>query len=172
VSSRAVFLDRDGVLTRERSDYVKSPEELEIFPGIYEPLREIRRRGFRIVVVTNQSVVGRGLATHETIAQIHRKLTADLERHGCYVDAIYYCPHLPEDHCGCRKPQPGMILEAVQDLGIDAGSSWMIGDKELDVEAARNAGCTGIQIATNQDGLADAVREIFRKEDGTGSGGF
>jgi D-glycero-D-manno-heptose 1,7-bisphosphate phosphatase len=164
VKSRAVFLDRDGVLTRERPDYIKTPDELEILPGIFEPLRDLREGGFRIVVVTNQSVIGRGLATHDDMARIHEKLLRELEKNDCYVDAIYYCPHLPEDHCDCRKPQPGMIMKAVRDLRIDLEKSWMIGDKELDMEAASNAGCVGIRVPTNSDGLAEAVHEIFRRE--------
>jgi histidinol-phosphate phosphatase family protein len=168
VGSRAVFIDRDGVLTRERSDYVKTVDELEILPGIYNPLHEIRRRGFRIVLVTNQSVVGRGLTTDEGLARIHEKLRQDLERHGCRLDAIYYCPHIPEDHCDCRKPEPGLILRAASELGINRGKSWMIGDKDIDLEAARRAGCRGLKVPTNGGGLAEAVEQIMSEEDGGG----
>ncbi len=161
---RAVFLDRDGVLTRERVDYVKTPEELETLPGIYEPLRKIREKGFRIVLITNQSVVGRGSATHEGLAEIHEKLRQELRQHGCHLDAVYYCPHVPEDHCSCRKPEPGMILKAAKELGIDPTQSWVIGDKEIDMEAARRAGCRGIKVLTNGDGLARAVGEIIAEE--------
>lgn len=163
---RAVFLDRDGVLTRERADYVKSPEELEILPGIYEPLRKIREKGFRLVLITNQSVVGRGLATHQGLASIHEKLRQELNNHGCYLDAIYYCPHLPQDQCDCRKPQPGMILRAARELGIDPRKSWIIGDKEIDLEAGSRAGCRGLRVPTNGQGLADAVQEIIAEENG------
>jgi histidinol-phosphate phosphatase family protein len=161
---RAVFLDRDGVLTRERQDYVKTPEELEILPGVYGPLREIRSLGFRIVVVTNQSVVGRGYATLEGMERIHEKFRHELEKHGCSVDAIYFCPHLPDQGCECRKPAPGLILKAAKELGIDTEKSWMIGDKEIDLEAAKRAGCHGIRVPTNSGGLEDAVRKIFSAE--------
>ena len=107
-ASKAVFLDRDGVLTRERSDYVKNPDELELLPGIAEPLREIQKLGFKIVVVTNQSVIGRGLATNEMMSKIHEKLRTELEDMGCKIDAIYYCPHRPDEGCTCRKPEPGL----------------------------------------------------------------
>jgi D-glycero-D-manno-heptose 1,7-bisphosphate phosphatase len=162
--SRAVFLDRDGVLTRERPDYVKTPEELEILPGVYGPLREIRKQGFRIVIVTNQSVVGRGYTTLEGMERIHVKFRLELERHGCYVDAIYFCPHLPDQGCDCRKPAPGMILKAAKELGIDLEKSWMIGDKEVDLEAAKRAGCHGIRVPTNSGGLEDAVKTVFSAE--------
>jgi D-glycero-D-manno-heptose 1,7-bisphosphate phosphatase len=167
--ARAVFLDRDGVLTRERSDHVKTPQELEVLPSIYEPLREIRKRGLRIVVITNQSVVGRGLATHETLRAIHDKFRHDLEEHGCRLDGIYYCPHLPNDGCDCRKPEPGLILKASKELGIDPARSWMVGDKQIDLEAARRAGCRGFSLPTNGDGLGDVVHEILREEAEGGS---
>ncbi|HXL50392.1 MAG TPA: HAD family hydrolase [Candidatus Limnocylindrales bacterium] len=169
-SSKAVFLDRDGVLTRERSDYVKTPNELEVLPGIGPPLRDLRNMGFRLVIVTNQSVVGRGLATDEQMARIHEKLQSELKRMGCSVDAIYYCPHLPSAGCSCRKPEPGLIMRAAKDLGIDVASSWMIGDKEIDLEAAKRAGCRGVRVETNLGDLQQAVSSIIRAEEEVGKG--
>ena len=164
-SSKAVFLDRDGVLTRERSDYVKTADELEVLPGIGPPLRDLRKMGFRLVIVTNQSVVGRGLATDDQMARIHEKLQSELKRMGCSVDAIYYCPHLPGAGCSCRKPEPGLIVRAASDLGIDVSSSWMIGDKEIDLEAAKRAGCRGVRVVTNLGDLRQAVSSIIRAEE-------
>lgn len=162
LTHKAVFLDRDGVLTRERPDYVKTPEELEILPGIGPPLQYLRKHGFRLVVVTNQSVVGRGLATHDEMVRIHEKLQSELMRMGCMVDAIYYCPHLPGEGCSCRKPKPGLILRAARDLWIDVAGSWMIGDKEIDLEAAKRAGCRGIRVQTNVGDLQNAVSSIIQ----------
>src|SRR5712692_7237080 len=142
-------MDRDGILTRERPDYVKTPEELELLPGISRPLRIIRDMGYLVVVVTNQSAVGRGLTTQHQIGQIHEKLSSELEKLGCKIDAIYYCPHRPEEKCSCRKPEPGLILRAAEDLGIDVARSWMVGDKDTDLEAARRAGCRGVKVPTN-----------------------
>jgi D-glycero-D-manno-heptose 1,7-bisphosphate phosphatase len=166
-SSRAVFLDRDGVLTRERADYVKTPEELQVLPGIGSALQNLRKMGFRLVIVTNQSVIGRGLASHEDMKRIHEKLKSELDRLGCFVDAIYYCPHLPGEGCNCRKPEPGMILRAAEDLRIDIASSWMIGDKEIDVEAAKRAGCRPVRVGTNMGDLQTAVSIIAREELGS-----
>jgi histidinol-phosphate phosphatase family protein len=166
---KAVFLDRDGVLTRERRDHVKTPEELEILPGIGRPLRDLRKHGFRLVIVTNQSVVGRGLATDDEMGRIHEKLQSELKRVGSYVDAIYYCPHLPEEKCSCRKPEPGLILKAAKDLGIDIAASWMIGDKEIDLEAAKRAGCRGVRVETNAGDLEQAVSSIISAEKKTGN---
>ena len=162
--SRAVFLDRDGVLSRERKDFVKTPDELEILPNLGPPLRDLRSMGFRLVVVTNQSVVGRGLASEETLSKIHDKLRMELELLGCDLDGIYYCPHVPGSGCNCRKPEPGLILKAAKDLAIDVRQSWMIGDNEMDVEAARRAGCKGIRIGTNGSNLAQAVANIASAE--------
>ena len=162
-----MFFDRDGVLTRERRDYVKTPEELEILPDIATPLREIQKRGFRIVIITNQSVIGRGLTTHNEMSRIHEKLRAELARLGCKIDGIYYCPHRPDEGCDCRKPEPGLILKASRELGIDTARSWMIGDKEIDLEAARRAGCRGIRVPTNENGLKEAVLSIALAEDGS-----
>jgi D-glycero-D-manno-heptose 1,7-bisphosphate phosphatase len=168
LSSRAVFLDRDGVLTRERPDYVKTPDELEIFPSIYEPLRELRQSGFRIVLITNQSVVGRGFATEAGLHRIHQKLTDDLAKHGCFLDRIYYCPHRPEEGCDCRKPNPGMILAAARDLRLDVAKCWMVGDKDIDMEAANRAGCKRIKVSTNSNELARAVEEILSTDKSVG----
>ncbi len=88
---------------------------------------------------------------------------------GCYVDAIYYCPHLPEEKCSCRKPQPGLLLKAAKDLGIDVSESWMIGDKGIDLEAAKRAGCRGVRVETNVGDLQQAVSSILSTEKETGN---
>ena len=163
-SPRAIFLDRDGVLTRERHDYVRTAAQLEVLPGVGHALSDLRKMGFRLVVVTNQSVIGRGLASHEEMSRIHEKLLGELKREGVSVDAIYYCPHLPGEGCNCRKPEPGLILRAAKDLGIDISSSWMIGDKEIDIEAAKRAGCRGVRVETNSGDLRRAVAQIRRTE--------
>ena len=157
-------MDRDGILNYDREDYVKSPEEFEALPQIGGPLRRIRENEFLIVIVTNQSAIGRGLTTHELVREIHDKMRKELEKQGASVDAIYYCPHTPEDHCDCRKPQPGLILRATKELGINLKESWLIGDKESDVEAARRAGCRAIIVPANDDGLEIGVRKILANE--------
>ncbi len=119
------------------------------------------------MIITNQSVIGRGLTTHYEISRIHEKLRVELALLGCRIDAIYYCPHRPDEGCNCRKPEPGLILKASRELGIDTSRSWMIGDKEIDLEAARRAGCRGIRVPTNGNGLKEAVRSIALVEDGS-----
>jgi histidinol-phosphate phosphatase family protein len=158
---KAVFLDRDGILNHDREDYVKTPEEFEVLPGLGEPLRRIREKEFLIVIVTNQSAIGKGLITHELLGEIHDKMRAELQRQGGSVDAIYYCPHTPEEGCDCRKPMPGLILRAAREMGIDLKESWLIGDKASDIEAARRAGCKAIRVPANDDGLEIGVRQIL-----------
>ena len=143
----AVFLDRDGVLNRERG-FVRSADELEVLDGVPEALERLAELGMARVVVTNQSGVARGLFSESDLAAIHDKLRAH-----CNVDAIYYCPHHPEEgqaryrcDCDCRKPRPGMLLQAAQELGIDLDASWLVGDAPRDLEAGALAGCRTIGV--------------------------
>jgi D-glycero-D-manno-heptose 1,7-bisphosphate phosphatase len=149
---RAVFLDRDGVLIRD-VDHLTAASQIEILPGVPEALRRLRDAGRTIVVVTNQSVVARGLVTEEELRRIHTVLEAQLRSRGASLDAMYYCPHHPEGAvaryrvvCDCRKPEPGLLLRAAADMGIDLAASVMVGDLASDVEAGRRAGCRTILI--------------------------
>jgi D-glycero-D-manno-heptose 1,7-bisphosphate phosphatase len=144
---RAVFLDRDGVLNRAPvvEGLPRSPkglDELEILPGVAGALGALRAAGFALVVVTNQPEVARGRTTREAVEQIHARLRRELP-----LDAIQVCYHDDADACGCRKPAPGMILEAARALGLDAGSSYLVGDRWRDIEAGRRAGCSTVLVS-------------------------
>jgi D-glycero-D-manno-heptose 1,7-bisphosphate phosphatase len=150
---RAVFLDRDGVLIRD-VDHLTAASQMEILPGVPEALRRLRAAGWTVVVATNQSVVARGLVTEDGLRQIHRVLEQQLAARGAALDAIYYCPHHPQGAveryrlaCDCRKPEPGLLLRAAKDLGIDLAASAMVGDTASDVEAGRRAGCRTVLIS-------------------------
>ncbi len=149
MTARTVFLDRDGVLIRELG-FVTHPKQIEILPGVPGALALLRRQGFRLVVVTNQSAIARGLLTEEALARIHADLRARLLAldPGAFWDAVYFCPHHPQEghapyriDCTCRKPRPGMLLRAIAEHGLDPARSWMIGDSPRDVAAGREAGC-------------------------------
>ena len=147
---RAVFLDRDDTIVADVG-YAHSPDQMRLLPGAAEAISEFKRRGYLVVLITNQSGVGRGYFTEADLHAIHEKLQADLADADAELDAIYYCPHLPPEHedsvgaCDCRKPKPGMIMEAAEDLNIDLERSYMIGDSKTDVQAGRAAGCrTGL----------------------------
>ncbi len=148
---KAIFFDRDGVINKERKDYVKTVAELEIFPNIVIPIKKLIKMGFLIVVITNQSAINRGFTTHHDVFDIHSRIQQFLQKNDARIDNFYYCPHKPDEHCDCRKPNPGLILRAVSELKIDLQKSWMIGDNETDVEAAVKAGCKYYKINSNDE---------------------
>ena len=134
----AVFLDRDGVINVDRRDYVKSWVEFKFLPQVFEALRILNKNKLRVIVVTNQSAVNRGLMSIDTLKEIHRKMLAQVEKHSGRIEAIYYCPHTPSEGCECRKPKPGMVLRAVKEHAINLARSYVVGDSERDVELARS----------------------------------
>lgn len=142
---RAVFLDRDGTISVEQG-YLRHPQHLRLLPGAAAAIRALNEAGWLVVVVTNQSSVGRGYLDAEVMHQTNQRLTEALAAEGARLDGLYVCPHAPWDGCPCRKPQPGLLWEAAQALGIDLPSSWMVGDKASDIEAARRAGCRTILV--------------------------
>lgn len=148
----AVFLDRDGTLNVEK-EYLWRIEEFEFVPGVPEAVRRLNRAGFLVVVITNQSGVARGYFQMEDVHRLHRHIQNQLKEHAAHIDAFYICPHHPEygdppTVCLCRKPSPGLLLDAACDLGIDLGASYMIGDKVADIEAGRQAGCRPLLVQT------------------------
>lgn len=142
---RAVFLDRDGTISRD-VNYCRRAEDFEILPGVPQAIRLLNDHGFKVVVITNQSGIARGYFTEETLSLIHHKMKEELQEHGAFLDAIYFCPHHPDDHCECRKPKASLLLRAAQDIGIDLGLSYMIGDDPKDVQAGNAAGCKTVWI--------------------------
>ena len=125
--------------------YCSHPRELELLPGVARGIAYLNQY-FKVVVVTNQSGVGRGYFTEDMLERIHAHMVRELAREGARVDAIYYCPHHPQEGCPCRKPNPGLILAAARELDIDLGQSYVMGDQLLDVAAARRAGCRAVLI--------------------------
>lgn len=158
--NKAVFLDRDGVINKERSDYVKTVSELEILSNISRSIKLLKDAGFLVIVITNQSAINRGLTTHENVKNIHNAIQEFLKKNGTAVDGFYYCPHISEENCLCRKPKPGLLQKAAQEFDIELKSSWMIGNNDSDVEAAINAGCKAIKINTTKT-LKNAIFEIL-----------
>jgi D-glycero-D-manno-heptose 1,7-bisphosphate phosphatase len=154
---RAVFFDRDGTVIHD-AGYSRDPEQVRLLPGAAEALAELRRKGFALVLVSNQSGIGRGLIRPEEAEQVHCRVALRLEEGGAPFDGAYYCPHAPEDLCRCRKPNPGMLLRAAEELGIDPGRSFMVGDKPSDVEAGRRAGCRTILLANRRGVRAEEER--------------
>ncbi len=155
---RAIFLDRDGTLI-EDVHYLSHLSQIRWIPGAVDGLRLLKNHGYRLVVVTNQSGVARGLFNEEFVELVHRTLAEELAAQGVEVDGWYYCPHHPMEgrppfrrECNCRKPRPGLILEAAKALNIDLSSSFVIGDTLRDMEAGRKSGATPILVQTGKGG--------------------
>jgi D-glycero-D-manno-heptose 1,7-bisphosphate phosphatase len=177
--SRAVFLDRDGVLI-EDTGYLADPEGVTLLPGVGEALRAFRERGWRLVVVTNQSGVARGLFTLERLEEIHVRLVRLLAAEGVRLDALYFCPHHADGSrapfnvpCEHRKPGPGMLRAAAARLGLSLPACWMVGDKESDVRAGYAAGCRAVRIGDGETAaelqardLREAARLILSNDEG------
>ncbi len=161
---RAVFLDRDGVVI-EDVDYLRRPDQIKLLPGAARAIVRLRRAGFKIVVVSNQSGVARGYLTETGLRRIHRELRRKLG--SAKLDAVYYCPHHPQGsvaryrrRCACRKPGTGMLKAAAERFGLDLSRCWMVGDKDSDIAAGKRAGCRTIRARTGKSG-----REPGRKAD-------
>lgn len=174
---RAVFVDRDGTISHYL-EYCRRPEDFQLLPRVGWAIRTLNRAGLLVVVITNQSAIARGFLTEQTLESIHQKLHQELKRVGAWVDAIYVCPHQPQDGCVCRKPRTGMLQQAAQDLGVSLGDSYVIGDRQLDVRLGHAVGSTTILVRTGHrpepmDGvlpdyeaatLHEAVQWILQRE--------
>lgn len=143
---KAIFLDRDGVINKKKSDHVKSVEEFQIFPFAIEAIKKINQLGFLVIIITNQSAINRGLMTHHDLDTIHQELQKSLKKNSGYVDAFYYCPHRSDENCTCRKPKSGLIKKAIDDFGINIENSWVIGDSEIDMEAGKSINCKTLKV--------------------------
>ena len=155
-SQKAVFLDRDGTLIEE-VDFLSRVEDLRLFPYTKQALELLKKNGFQLFVITNQSGIGRGLYSEMDMNAIHEQMQIELDG---MIDAFYFCPHLPDDGCDCRKPKLKMINEAQNSFGVDISNSWVIGDKLLDAETARAAGMNAAMVRTGYGKAHEALLEF------------
>ena len=172
---KAVFLDRDGTINKYVG-FLRNIDDFELLPGVSNAIKTINNSGYLAIIVTNQPVIARGEVTYEELNAIHNKMQTLLGREGAYVDAIYYCPHHPHKgyegeipelkiECECRKPKPGMLLEAANDFNIDLVQSWMVGDGENDIKAGKAAGCKTVLIGSDnflQDVSVSSLEEFIK----------
>ena len=161
--NKAVFLDRDGVLNKNRDDYVKSTKELEIFSNIGKEILKLKMKGSLIIVITNQSVINREIITIRELEEIHSTIQKFLMKSKTSIDKFYFCPHRPDENCDCRKPKPGLILQAINEFSIDASKSWMVGDSKTDIQAGEKAGCKTILLKKN-DSFTNILKIIELEE--------
>ena len=146
-SQRTVLLDRDGVINcRIVNGYVTRWKDFAFLPGALSALRLLRENGYQVLVVSNQSCVGRGLLSRGELQAITRRMLLEVALAGGAIDKVYYCPHAPGDDCGCRKPQPGLLLKAMEEQQVWPAQIYMVGDSESDMEAAARAGCCGLLV--------------------------
>ncbi|MGJ8525871.1 D-glycero-beta-D-manno-heptose-1,7-bisphosphate 7-phosphatase [Halomonadaceae bacterium LMG 33818] len=156
-TTRLIILDRDGVINQDRRDYVKTPDEWVPLPGALEAIATLTRSGFTIAVATNQSGIGRGFYSLDTLSAMHDKMNQLVEQEGGLISDIRYCPHLPDDHCGCRKPLPRMLQQIMQHFEVeDPSQAWMVGDSLRDLQAGEAA---GTRLALVLTGNGEATRE-------------
>jgi len=141
----AVFVDRDGTIMQD-ADYCSDPQQVRIFSGGPEALRRLKSKGFKLIIITNQSGIGRGFFTIEQYRAVEAEVLRQLG--DGLIDATYFCPDIPDQYSCCRKPAPGMILQATREHQIDLSRSFFIGDKEIDAECGRNAGVRTIRVQT------------------------
>lgn len=161
----AVFLDRDGTINKKRSDYVKSIREFIFLPNSQKAICEFNKLGYYVVIITNQSVVNRGIINKNQLNKIHNHMIKEIQLKKGKIKKIYFCPHRPDEDCVCRKPKPGLLLQAIKDFRIDIASSWLIGDSESDIETANFVGLKSIKIQENGN-LMNTVRMIKKENAG------
>jgi len=182
--NRAIFLDRDGVITQEPPHYTHKLSQLELISKSADAIRLLNENGFVVIVASNQAGIAYGYYREEDAILFNQAMKENLVKEGAYIDAIYYCPHHPEAKiqryrvdCDCRKPKPGMLIRAEKELNIDLEQSYIVGDKLSDIEAGKRAGCKTIMVRTGQgvgeskgnhiecnhvaDDLYDAVKYIL-----------
>lgn len=157
-----VFLDRDGVINVDSSEYIKNESEFEFIPNSPEAIALLTQNGFNVIVITNQSLIGRKMISQKTLDAIFKKMKDGIKKAGGDIKDIFYCPHTPADNCSCRKPNPGLILEAQKKYQIDLNQSFMVGDSAKDIECARNAGCSKTLLVKTGNGIA-ARQQLFQK---------
>ncbi len=156
-----VFLDRDGVINRlELGKYVISWPEFEFLDGAIEAIAELSGAGFKIIIITNQSPIGRGMLTEEGLAVIHNNMLFEMEQGGGIVEAVFHCPHAPEDKCKCRKPETGLFDQVNEKYDIDYAKSWFVGDFESDRQVAERVGLKFV-LAKGNGGLKKAAQHII-----------
>ena len=183
MKDQAVFIDRDGTINID-VHYLDDPDRFEMYPGVGKGVKRLKESEFKIIVITNQSGIARGYLTEQQLLCIHKRMITSFLQYDVTLDGIYYCPHHPDDHCNCRKPNTGLFEKAIIEHNIDVKSSYMLGDKILDVRAGKNTGVTTllvpapymredfmskkIELEYNPDYIADdfmdAVEWILKRE--------
>ena len=150
MKNKAIFLDRDGTINVDVG-YTHKVEDLRIIPRVIEGLKLLQKSKYSLIIITNQSGIGRGYFTEEDYHDFQRNLRQELNRQEIFITGEYFCPHQPKDNCNCRKPKTGMLEQAAKDFNLDLNKCWIIGDNFSDIQAGKNAECRTIHILTGKD---------------------
>lgn len=150
-----VFVDRDGVINRNRDDYVKTVSEFDFLPGALEGLAKLKLAGAITIVVSNQAGVGRGIIDPAELARINDNMLQTVKKHGGEISAVYYCLHRKEEECNCRKPEPGLLVQASKDFGLNLEECFLVGDARSDIEAGQKVGCKTVLVLTGKTSRSD-----------------
>jgi len=156
---KTIFLDRDGVINRNReNDYVKSWCEFEFLPNALKAIQQLTVADYQLIVVTNQACVNKGVISSETLDEIHERMVMEIETAGGQICAIYHCPHQDNDGCDCRKPKPGMLIQAAYEHAIDLSRAYLIGDSLRDIAAGQQVGCQTFLAGTGHSSFCGSVQ--------------
>jgi len=164
MGNRAVFIDRDGTIN-VNFGYINNPDDFKMYPGVKEGIKLLKDNGFKIIIVTNQSGIARGYFSEDALEKIHEKMKSELSKNGTEIDAIYFCPHHPDDGCRCRKPGTGLFEQAIIDLDINAEKSFVIGDRMLDVEAGYKIDCKTVLVPEDKEKVSEEMKDSNVKPD-------
>ncbi len=159
MKNRAVFMDRDGTLFRD-SDYLSDPDGIHIYKGVLPALKTLKSRGFKLIIGTNQSGIGRGFFPHSTVKKIHDRFLSICRKNSVKIDKIYYCPHHPKENCPCRKPKAFMIKKAERAFNLDLSKSVVVGDKKCDVDWGRGVGAKTVLVMTGHGRKASPATKL------------
>ncbi len=156
MNNKFIILDRDGVINHATGLYVKTPEELVLIPGSLAAIVKLNQAGFKVLVATNQSGIGRGLYNLTMLGRIHARLSHELSKLGGYIHDFFCCPHHPDEDCICRKPKPGMLSQIKEKYAVDLANTFFVGDSDVDMQVAASAGCKPVLVLTGR-GLATQI---------------
>ena len=166
MKNKVIFLDRDGTLNEDYG-YVYKEEDFHFIPGVFEALKKLLNLGYKLIVITNQSGINRGLFNEKDLLNLNKYMINELKKNNISIEKIYYCPHTDADNCECRKPKPGMLIKASKDFNISLENSWMVGDGNNDIKAGKAAGCKTVLVGKSNgdkpDMIVDSLKTAVKK---------
>ena len=162
---KVIFLDRDGVINKDKKDYVRSWAEFEFLPNVFAALRRLTELGYKIIIISNQAGVGKGLYTQENLTEMTEKMLQRIRRNSASIYSVHYCRHLDQDNCVCRKPKTGLFKQAILGKAVDLSETFFIGDSQRDIEAGKNLGCKTILVLSGHTKTEQEVGDFKFRPD-------